>query len=91
MTKEEFDFWSKAFLAAMQGCLAYSYCDPARGNYHVNCTVPDLAGQCGVYADAALAVWREKRRELVTVDLHAQRVRDDRSIAEGMDNGALQP
>lgn len=42
-------------------------------------------------ADAALAVWREKRRELVTVDLHAQRVRDDRSIAEGMDNGALQP
>jgi len=54
MTKEEFEFWEKAFLAAMQGISAgVGYDTPAY-----------VTRRSSELADAALAVWREKRREL---------------------------
>lgn len=54
MTKEEFEFWEKAFLAAMQGISAgVGYDTPAY-----------VTRRSSELADAALAVWREKRKEV---------------------------
>lgn len=59
MTKEEFDFWEKAFLAAMQGFASNPNCDEQIAGY---------ARGAELLADAALAVWREKRAEMVTTN-----------------------
>lgn len=41
--------------AAMQGCLAYSYVCPAKGNYHENSDPEGVAKSAYAYADAMLA------------------------------------
>lgn len=61
MTKEDFDFWAKAFLAAMNGELSCQ--NELTGEYTIS--KPEILGKnAAIYADAALAVWREKRAEL---------------------------
>jgi len=40
---------------AMQGCLAYSYCNPQSGNYHENSDPQGVAKSSVAYADALLA------------------------------------
>lgn len=40
---------------AMQGCLAYSYCNPQSGNYHENSDAQGVAKAAVAYADALLA------------------------------------
>ena len=40
--------------AAMQGCLSYSYCSPARGNYHENASANTVAEHAYEYADAMI-------------------------------------
>ena len=46
--------------AALQGCLAYSYCNPATGNYHENCSIEGVAEQAYRYADAMIAARKVK-------------------------------
>lgn len=41
-------------IAAMQGCLAYSYHCPSKGNYHENCDAEGVATKAYEYADAML-------------------------------------
>jgi hypothetical protein len=40
--------------SALQGCLSYSYVNPARGNYHENCDPDGVAISAYQYADAML-------------------------------------
>jgi hypothetical protein len=46
---------------ALAGMLAYSYCNPARGNYNENCSVPDAVGVAYQYAVAML---KERQKHL---------------------------
>lgn len=56
MTNDEFAFWEKAFLAAMQGIMAYPNTAEADETL--------IAGWAKHQADAALAVWREKHAKV---------------------------
>lgn len=47
---------------ALQGCLAYSYVNPLKGNYHENCEPHHVASDMYLYADAMLAE-RAKQQE----------------------------
>lgn len=41
-------------MAALTGCLAYSYVCPSKGNYHENCDAINTAKAAYGYADAML-------------------------------------
>ena len=46
--------WDEFAMAAMQGCLAYSYCCPVSGNWQLNSDPEDLAKKSYEYADAMI-------------------------------------
>ena len=52
----------KFAMAALQGCLAYSYVNPSHGNFHENCNPAFVAASAYDYADAMLA---ERNRHTV--------------------------
>lgn len=43
-------------MAALNGCLSYSYLNPSTGNYHENSNPENVAKVCYLYADAMLKV-----------------------------------
>jgi hypothetical protein len=55
---EDFDMTLRDWFAgkALNGCLAYSFCNESTGNYHENCDAEGVAMKAYEYADAMLRV-----------------------------------
>jgi hypothetical protein len=49
------DLWDDVAIAALNGCLSYSHCNEAWGDYHNNGSNESLMMHCADYADAFMA------------------------------------